>query len=213
MSSFSSCNKECLLPCHLPIRSLMVSEPWLCSLLSVSSAACRLMHSFSRLSLLRSSRQHLSCSSRTLASSCCSCLLLSVWVLRSLVAASVSARSNVFASSSWTWWKSVTKKVLFFFSFSFFFLQLWVPLEKDFIYECVTCFCKWMFFSFEMWEFWFLFFKSSNWSRRPLTAKQLPEQLQTFKNIRSDRVINNVHISYNIYKYIKYNKKNKIKPD
>lgn len=79
----------------------MVSEPWLCSLLSVSSAACRLIHSFSRLSLLRSSRQHLSCSSRTLASSCCSCLLLSVWVLRSLVAASDSARSKVFASSSW----------------------------------------------------------------------------------------------------------------
>lgn len=85
---------------HPPIRSVMVSEPWLCSLLSVSSAACRLMHSFSRLSLLRSSRQHLSCSSRTLASSCCSCLLLSVWALRSLVAASVSARNNVLASSS-----------------------------------------------------------------------------------------------------------------
>lgn len=85
---------------HPPIRSLMVSEPWLCSLLSVSSAACRLMHSFSRLSLLRSSMQHLSCSSRPLASSCCSCLLLSVWVFRSLTAASDSARSNALTSSS-----------------------------------------------------------------------------------------------------------------
>lgn len=85
---------------HPPIRSLIVSEPWLCSLLSVSSAACRLMHSFSRLSLLRSSMQHLSCSSRALASSCCSCLLLSVWVFRSLTAASDSARSNALTSSS-----------------------------------------------------------------------------------------------------------------
>lgn len=93
---------------HPPIRSLMVSEPWLCSLLSVSRAACRLMHSFSRLSLLRSSRQHLSCSSRTFASSCCNCLLLSVWALRSLVAASDSARSSVLASSSW--WRQWLKK-------------------------------------------------------------------------------------------------------
>lgn len=106
--SFQALIKYCV--CHPPIRSVMVSEPWLCSLLSVSSAACRLMHSFSRLSLLRSSRQHLSCSSRTLASSCCSCLLLSVWVLRSLVAASDSARSSVLASSSW--WRQQRKKGL-----------------------------------------------------------------------------------------------------
>lgn len=85
---------------HLPCRSEIVSEPWVCSRFSVSSAACRLMFSLSSESLLFSSMQHLSCSSLTWASSCCSCFELSVWVLRSRAAASDSARSNAFASSS-----------------------------------------------------------------------------------------------------------------
>ncbi len=85
---------------HSPCRSEIVSEPWVCSRFSVSSAACRLMFSLSSVSLLFSSMQHLSCSSLTWASSCCSCFELSVWVLRSRAAASDSARSNAFASSS-----------------------------------------------------------------------------------------------------------------
>lgn len=165
----------------------MVSEPWLCSLLSVSSAACRLIHSFSKLSLLRSSRQHLSCSSRTLASSCCSCLLLSVWVLRSLVAASDSARSKVLASSSWRPQEEKKENIPYAkelmdeglpYVLNSVSSQQCAPL-KHCICQCLTCFCKWMFFSFEMWEFWFRLFKSSNWSRRPLTVKEFPEQLQT----------------------------------
>lgn len=151
----------------------MVSEPWLCSLLSISSAACRLIHSFSRLSLLRSSRQHLSCSSRTLASSCCSCLLLSVWVLRSLVAASDSARSKVFASSSWRPQKEARQKIIMMSSKEL--LDEVLPLYSISLHQSLTCFCKWMFFSFEMWEFWFRLFRSSNWSRRLLTVKQLAE--------------------------------------
>lgn len=84
----------------IPCKSLIISDPWVRSLLSDSRTDWRLINSFSSFNLAVSRRQFLSCRSLLLDSSCWICFELSAWVFLNRAAVSDSVRSKALVSSS-----------------------------------------------------------------------------------------------------------------
>lgn len=84
----------------IPCKSLIISDPWVRSLLSDSRTDWRFINSFSSFNLAVSSRQFLSWRSLLLDSSCWICFELSAWVFLNRAAVSDSVLSKALVSSS-----------------------------------------------------------------------------------------------------------------